>query len=176
MRGSPDFCGDLESTVILVRVARPFITLHLQDTALFNRAVPYALSKVRKLRTNNWQQYSTHKMARNVFVWLHTTRSNFLWGLTGSVSCFASTSERQKWCIAVHRLRNHGLAWCWSRIFLNIFVCVISAYVSRACVKQWILGALLPNYWAPGNETTFWAVHVYYEVAPIKCPHSVHGL
>ena len=56
------FVGNLETTVILVRVARPCITetresFTRQDAALFNQAVPYALSKVGKprmvLRTNN---------------------------------------------------------------------------------------------------------------------------
>ena len=49
-------------------------------------------------------------------------RSNFLWGPTGSVSCLASTSERQKQCSAVHRLRNHGLTWylLYSYILPNI--------------------------------------------------------
>ena len=64
--------GNLETTVILVRVAWPYITetrsrSHLQDTALFNQAAPYALGKVGKwmvLRTNNWQQYSTYITAR----------------------------------------------------------------------------------------------------------------
>ena len=58
MRDSPGFCGNLETTVILVRVARlkPGSRLHLQVAALFNQAVPYALDKVGKpgmvLRTN----------------------------------------------------------------------------------------------------------------------------
>ena len=55
------FVGNLETTVILVRVARPYTTdgsrLRLQDAALFNQAVPYALGKLGKpgtmLRTNN---------------------------------------------------------------------------------------------------------------------------
>ena len=56
------FVGNLESTVILVHVAQPYILkhgsrLHLQDAALFNQAMLYALGKVRKpemvLRTNN---------------------------------------------------------------------------------------------------------------------------
>ena len=53
------FVGNLETTVILVRVARlkPGSHLHLQVAALFNQAVPYALDKVGRpgmvLRTNN---------------------------------------------------------------------------------------------------------------------------
>ena len=58
--------GNLETTVILVRVARPYITetresfytyKTTEGTALFNQAVPYAFGKVGKpgmvLRTNN---------------------------------------------------------------------------------------------------------------------------
>ena len=55
--------GNLETTVILVRVARPYITetresfASIQDAALLNQAVPYALDKVGKpgmvLKTNN---------------------------------------------------------------------------------------------------------------------------
>ena len=60
--------------------------LHLQDAALFNQAVPYALSKVGKpgmvLRTNNRQQYSSYIMARMCFYGCIRPGQIYLWGLT----------------------------------------------------------------------------------------------
>ena len=85
------FVGNLETTAILVSVARPYITergscLHLQDAVLFNQAVSYAFAKVGKpgmaLKDKQLTAIQHVHNGKNVFLCLYMARLNFLWGLT----------------------------------------------------------------------------------------------
>jgi len=51
--------------------------LYLQDAALFNKPVLYASQLIRKGRNGAEGREAAHI----IFVWLHTAKSNLLWGL-----------------------------------------------------------------------------------------------
>ena len=84
-----------------------------------------------------------------MFVWLHTSRSKFLWGLTRSVSCFASTSDLKPWPRMT--LESYIFTKYLSVLFELMYLNDLHVYgecnrTARACVNSGYQALFSPNY------------------------------
>ena len=169
MCGSPGFSGNLETTVIRVRVAWPSSTESQESLQSSVRSTkPCRVPSVRlesqkwHWRTNSWWRYSTFILART-FVWLlmDTASHCYEFLLFASMRC-ASQPLRKGWS------GGHDSAWCSYSllVYFTEYFCVIICEFSLRISMNYTENIMVllthvqtmdtrcssPIFWAPGNE------------------------
>ena len=116
-------------SAILVRVARPYSTETRElFTSTRHSSVPYALGKVGEPGMVLKDAIHHVHNGKTVFVSLHMTRLNFLWGLA---VCIVLRIHFRKAETAYHHFEAMDRVMMLESYILPNIWCVISAYVSQ---------------------------------------------